>query len=328
MTEENTIEKNVDYLEILALLWSKRKKIILITLLTGAIFAGISFLITPTYLSTATILPELDKNKLGPLGDLASLAGVNISGEVITVKLYPDIIKSETVLKSVIERKYNSKFFKEPVNLYEFFEIEEETSRRTLEVTLKYLRKKIEIDLSARTGILTYSIETKDPQVSADIVNAITEELNEFLLTKRTTNAGEQRKWIEQRLREVEQDLQKAENNLKDFRERNRRVSDSPQLLLEQERLVRDVSIQTAIFTTLKQQYEMAKIEEIKNVPIINVLDEGKAAAKKNNPKRIVFTIIGLFLGFFFYCVYIVVNHQYGNDVKKYLGIFRKQKNL
>ena len=66
------------------------------------------------------------------------------------------------------------------------------------------------------------------------------------------TNASEQRKWIEARLTEVKEDLEKSENRLKEFREKNRRIVDSPQfspkrcisgLLLEQERLIRDVQI-------------------------------------------------------------------------------------
>lgn len=328
LTENNQSQnKNtVDYIEILSLLWKKRKSIILITLISGVVFTLLSFLITPTYLSTASILPEMDKGKLGPLGDLASLAGINIGGEVIMVKLYPDIIQSEAVLKPVIEKKYKSRFFDKPVNLYEYFDIEEETPRRTLEVALKTLRKKLDINLSAKTGLLTYSLETRDPEVTAEILNTITQELNNFLLTKRTTNAGEQKKWIEKRLKEVEEDLKKAENNLKEFRERNRRVSDSPQLLLEQERLVREVGIQTSIFTTLKQQYEVARIEEIKNVPIINVLDEAKPAAKKNNPKRRLFALFGLFLGFVISAGNVLFQSKYKPVIQEYLAIFKSNR--
>jgi len=323
--EEN---KKIDYLEIISLLWSKRKFIIIVTFIFTAVISGLTFLITPTYLSSASILPEMDKGKLGPLGDLAALAGINVGGEVIMVKLYPDILKSEAVLKKIIEKKYNSKYFNHPVDLYEFFGIEEDTPRRTLEVILKKMRNLLDIDLSQKTGLLTYSIETKDPQVSADILNNLTESLNNFLLTKRTSNATEQRKWIERRLEEVKNDLIKAENELKNFREKNRRVTDSPQLLLEQERLVREVTLQTTVFATLKQQHEVAKIEEIKSVPIINVLDEAKPAAKRNSPKRRVFALVGFLIGFTFACVYTVIKSKYMGYISPYLNIFKKKKYL
>jgi uncharacterized protein involved in exopolysaccharide biosynthesis len=281
---------------------------------------------TPKYLSSTVILPEMDKGKLGPLGDLASLAGINIGGEVVMVKLYPDIIQSEAVLTPVIEKKYKSIFYEQPVNLIEYFEIEEETPRRTQEVILERMRKFLKIEMSQKTGLLTYSIETKDAQVSADILNTITAELNNFLLTKKTTNAGEQRKWIEKRMKEVKHDLEKAENVLKEFREKNRRVTDSPQLLLEQGRFQREVSLQEVISTTLQQQYEVARIEEIKNVPIINVLDEAKPAAEKNSPKRRIFVTVGFLLSFFGAVGYVIVKNKYHNEVEKYIRIFKSVK--
>lgn len=325
---EQPNERKIDYLEIISLLWAKKKFIILVTLITTVVFVGLTFLITPTFLSSTVILPDMGKDKLGPLGDLASLAGINIGGEVIMVKLYPDIIQSEAVLTPVIEKKYKSKFYDQPVNLIEYFEIEEETTRRTQEVVLERMRILLKIEMSQKTGLLTYSIETKDAQVSADILNTITAELNNFLLTKKATNAGEQRKWIEQRLKEVKFDLSSAENVLKEFREKNRRVTDSPQLLLEQERLMRNVIVQTTIYSTLIQQYEMAKIEELKYVPIINVLDEAKPAAEKNSPKRRLFVTIGFLLSFFGSVGYVIVKNRYYNEIEKYLKIIKPDKKM
>ena len=63
----------------------------------------------------------------------------------------------------------------------------------------------------------------------------------------------------------MKQDLTKAENRLKEFREKNRQVL-SPQLLLEQERLIRDVQINATIYTERRKQFELVKIEEVKNI--------------------------------------------------------------
>ena len=60
----------------------------------------------------------------------------------------------------------------------------------------------------------------------------------------------------------VKGDLESSEQTLKAFNEQNRQIS-SPALQLEQERLARDVEIQKGIYLTLKQQFELAKIEEV-----------------------------------------------------------------
>ena len=54
----------------------------------------------------------------------------------------------------------------------------------------------------------------------------------------------------------MKEDLTKAENRLKEFREKNRQVL-SPQLLLEQERLIRDVQINATIYIELAEALEI-----------------------------------------------------------------------
>jgi uncharacterized protein involved in exopolysaccharide biosynthesis len=317
-----TQENKLDIFELFSTIWAKRKFVIIVATVFTMLAIGYSFILTPTYLSETSILPDTENSKLGGLAELASLAGVSMPGEMVMIKLYPDMMKSETVLRYVIDKKYNSILYDKPVNLYEYFKIEEETPGRTFEVAVEALRNKLKIELNLKTGLISCALETKDAKVTADILNTLTESLNKFLLTKKTTNAGEQRKWIDQRLKEVKSDLEKAENGLKDFREKNRRVIDSPQLLLEQERLIREVQIQSTMFTTLKQQYEIAKIEEIKNVPIINVMDEARPAAKKNSPKRRIIAVVGFLLGLFGSAGYVFVDSKYRDKVQQFTKVF------
>ena len=112
----------------------------------------------------------------------------------------------------------------------------------------------------------------------------------------------------------MKQDLTKAENTLKEFREKNRQVL-SPQLLLEQERLIRDVQINATIYTELRKQFELVKIEEVKNIPIINIMDTARAPAKKDKPKRAIIVLSVFFLSFFSSVGYTIVKHQYGGQI-------------
>ncbi|MGB2870033.1 MAG: hypothetical protein WBD36_16410, partial [Bacteroidota bacterium] len=133
-------------------------------------------------------------------------------------------------------------------------------------------------------------------------------------------SAGEQRKFVEGRITEVKSDLETAENRLKEFREKNRIVTGSPQLLLEQERLLRELQINATVYTELKKQYEIAKIEEIKNIPIINVMDEARPAALKDRPKRRDIVLTMLLLSFLGTCSYILIQDRYGERMR---GIYR-----
>jgi uncharacterized protein involved in exopolysaccharide biosynthesis len=62
-----------------------------------------------------------------------------------------------------------------------------------------------------------------------------------------------------------------AKDTLKTIREKSRRVMDSPKLPLQQERLVRDVTVKSTIVAELQKRFELAMIE-IKNMTIASVL--------------------------------------------------------
>jgi uncharacterized protein involved in exopolysaccharide biosynthesis len=278
-----------------AAIWAERKRIAIISLAAALLALGVSFLLPVYYKSSAVLLPETDKNKLSSLGGiagLASLAGVNVPGGSDISRLYPSILTSETVLRGVIEKEYTTARFNQPVNLISYFELDEPTPEENFDEALKNLRDLMTTSLEPKTNIVTATVEMREPDLAAEVLNTVVAETDKFLREKKTTNASEQRKWIEERLTQVEVELRSAEEALKNFRERNRRVGDSPQLLLEQERFMRDVQVKSTMFIELKKQAELAKIEEIKNITVVNVLDEARAPVKKTRPKRALVTAL------------------------------------
>ena len=62
--------------------------------------------------------------------------------------------------------------------------------------------------------------------------------------------------FISERLIDVQSELSQAETKLKIFREQNLQINLSPSLLLRQERLQRELEIQTQVYISLRQQYE------------------------------------------------------------------------
>lgn len=74
-----------------------------------------------------------------------------------------------------------------------------------------------------------------------------------------------------------------------------------PELFLEYVRLLRATKVQEAIYELLTQQYEQAKIMEVKDTPTVQVLDRASPPEKKTSPKRsrivIMAAIFSLFLG-------------------------------
>jgi len=151
----------------------------------------------------------------------------------------------------------------------------------------------------------------EEPELAASIANYIYSGVVEFTNVNHIETAKLNREFIQERQGEVKEILIVSENKLKEFRSKNRKVMDSPQLQLELERLLRDVEIQTQVFITLQQQYELARIEEVKETPSVVVLDKGFPSVYKYSPKRKLIVILCIFIGGFFGISSILFKRQF-----------------
>lgn len=70
-----------------------------------------------------------------------------------------------------------------------------------------------------------------------------------------------------------------------------------PQVSLEYARLLREVTVQIAIYELLTQQYEQAKIMELKDTPTVQFLDKAGVPERKSYPKRSLIVVFAFFLG-------------------------------
>jgi len=127
----------------------------------------------------------------------------------------------------------------------------------------------------------------------ADIVLAELESLNRYF---KSQTVNEKTMFIENRIASVEEELKESEINLKEFNEKNRQIF-SPALKLDQERLERDVDVQKGVYLTLKQQLELAKIEEVQETSVVQVLDRPALAFNPSNKNLILSVVLSIVLG-------------------------------
>ena len=283
------------------------------------------FIVPPYYESTVTILPDYGNKStsIGQFSDLAALAGVKV-GEGAPTEIYQVLAASESVLEPVINKKYSTKEYKDSVNLIQYFNIEPDNSlspklqqRKMFIKAYKRLSKDLlTTDLDRITKVLNITVTMPESDLSALVANNIVKSLDYYIRTKRKSYASEQRFYIEKRLLQVKDSLTAAENKLKNFREENRLVA-SPALLLEQGRLLRNVDILQAVYIELNKQLEIAKIDEIKETPVLNVKELAKDPVIKAGPKRGIIFIIIMFISIFFSALYFM----FRDEINKYYGI-------
>jgi capsule polysaccharide export protein KpsE/RkpR len=72
--------------------------------------------------------------------------------------------------------------------------------------------------------------------------------------------------------------------------------------------LYRRTRIQEAVFETLTKEYELAKVQEAKEIPTVKVLDPANYPEKKTAPSRTSIALFGLILSFVVGCVWVLGN--------------------
>ena len=91
-----------------------------------------------------------------------------------------------------------------------------------------------------------------------------------------------------------------------------------PLLGMENARLIRELTIQNTLLELLLPQYETARLEESKNIPTLQVIDEPKVAINKTKPIRSLIVIASVIMAFLLSIVYIYLDY-YSVDFRKQL---------
>lgn len=71
-----------------------------------------------------------------------------------------------------------------------------------------------------------------------------------------------------------------------------------PQIAVQYSDLYRESKTQEALYGSLTQQYELAKVQEAKEIPSVKLLDAPDIAERRSYPPRLQIMLAGIFLGF------------------------------
>jgi uncharacterized protein involved in exopolysaccharide biosynthesis len=169
--------------------------------------------------------------------------------------------------------------------------------------------------VNQRTGVVRISARTKDSAISHDIVSNILDEVNRFNVERRRTQASQERQFAEQRLAETRVQVASAEAALQSFLQRNREYRNAPQLSFEADRLTRELTLRQGLYTTLLQSYEQARLEEVRNTPVVSIVERPREPVRPDPRGLVKKSLLGLILGGILGTV-LAFLHDYGRRLR------------
>lgn len=329
ITEDNEID--------LIAIWSliKLKKWFIAKISAAFTIAGIIYALTATvfYASSITMYPAGDLSQgSGGLGEFKGVAksfGIGGFGSAPTYNI-PDIIKSRRLRKDIILKNWKTSNFPEGANLIEYWDLDKPalfspkkwiknffpqgdfaTNREDLllyEAKLK-LDKLISVK-EELSGLIRISVLMQEPKLAADIANYIAKFVKEFISFEQQEEATRNREFVESQKIDAKKGLEKSEEILTDFRRSHPIKLDTPLLTMMRSRLESSVEENRQVYITLRQQFELAKIEEAKENLLINILDNAEPAVLKAKPQRRVIVMLSLLLGGISGIAIILIRHM------------------
>ena len=215
-------ETQIDIRSIIGLL-HRRIKLILITFIivvgTAAVYA---FSLTPTFTASSLILVDTKATEI--LDPSAPIS--NISGDNARIDSEVEILKSDNILLSVIEKQnlitnpefgaklsWRDKF----MTFFRIKNTEKPTGEQALQSVLNSLKKAISVKRKGLTYLISVSAASISPQTSAKIANALSNAYIEAQVQSKVENILRARDILQAQMNAANEAIIKAEQSFDDF---------------------------------------------------------------------------------------------------------------
>ncbi|OQC07254.1 MAG: LPS O-antigen length regulator [Candidatus Cloacimonetes bacterium ADurb.Bin089] len=378
---------------------AKRKYLVITICCLVAIAAIIYSLVVPQYWeSKATLMPIAESGGLGSLG--GGIMDILGSGLLQTDK-YDMAVDFIYIMQS---RKFQEEVIRK-FNLIPYYKIDEPDTLKAMELAVKQLSEStMQIFYDQKTYLVNIIAETKNKELSRQIVQYHLDSLNKYILHSKMSKGRQKREFLEKQVNNHLQAVDSLSILLRDFQKKNRSIditqqtqaqlelyseivseymqteiehslalsqysSDSPavialaekmqllkqkikslensgsdlvpeyivqidkipDLAMQYAQLMLNVEIEKKIIEYLYPQFELAKLEEVKDLPTFEVYDAPQLAGIRSKPKRALTVVLSTVAAFILSCVLaLIVESLQGENKEKITAIttalFHKKK--
>ena len=336
----DTNEQEIDLIELAKRLWGERKFLFKCSGIAIVVGLVVAFSIPKEYSTTVMLAPETSdpSKKMGNLGGLAAMAGINLGASVgsdaISPDLYPDVVQSIPFLLELFpvqveseKGDYSSTLYKymdedqksawwsyvikAPFKLLgvvkDLFSNEEEKNIMGLSSfhlteeqsdVIEDLQERISASVDKKTSVITVSVQMQDPLISANITQIVLEKLQGYITNYRTQKVKQDLEFTEKVFSEARESYYKAQRAYAAFEDANKNII-SASYRTEQERLKNEMTLTFNVYNTLAQKLEQDKLRVQEQTPVYTIIQPATVPLKAASPKKPLILIGFVFLAIF-----------------------------
>ena len=284
--------------EVLLVLLRRRRLIVGCVVGLAGLVGLVTLVGSRTFTTTAAFQPQ-GSSTGSELAALASQFGVRVpmgGDDTESPAFYAELLTSRQILAQVAAGSYA--FDGGTGTLVQILEIDEDTPGLEERAVITWLQDEaVSVSTDRETGIVHLEVTTDDPELSLQLADRLLDEVNRFNLETRQSQAAAERTFIQTRVRAVEAELREAEAALLAHIQSNRQIGGSPELQYERDRLQDEASSRRQIYMSLVQAYEEARISEVRDTPVLTVLQTPFLPPAPDPRGLMIRTLLGAVLG-------------------------------
>jgi uncharacterized protein involved in exopolysaccharide biosynthesis len=261
-------------LDVLRLALRRRRLLLLAPMLIAAVVVGVGLSADRQWVSNATFVAQSPGGGISRLAGLAAQFGVNVPNAQAgqSPDFYADVLRGDGMMRQLLAGRYTTAGG-QPVSLSAHLVPGVADTARRGELALRQLRTMVSASVGIKTGLVRLGVRLDDPELARQVAARALEELNRLNVLAQQAQASQERVFTDARLGMARSELRVAEDRLEDFLRSNRVFSGAPQLVLQEDRLRREVNLRQQVVSGLAQGLEQARLEESRNLPVITVVE-------------------------------------------------------
>jgi uncharacterized protein involved in exopolysaccharide biosynthesis len=223
--QNSSVAESITLVDLVATVWRQKWLVIIITAAAAVLSVLYSLSKPNIYTATSTLLPiSGSTSALSQYAGLAAMAGVSLPGASSadpTVKIQAILNSRELATKVINELDLIPKLIKEPEKL---------KTISPLSAALQTFQKNVfSVSVDTKTSVIKVSAKTKDPELSARIVNTAIDLLQQDLANRVLTASGKNIVVLEQQAAEQEKKVRELQNKMADYQKKNKLIAPQTQ---------------------------------------------------------------------------------------------------
>ena len=286
------LEDEIDLVELWWVFWSGKFFIIAFVIFCTLIAGVVSFVFLPeTYKSTATLIPvKEEKSSLGSLGGLIGSLPLPISLPGQGSSNIMSFLESRTLKERLI-----TKYDLLPILYSDLWNPDTKSwvvgAPEQKPTTIKALQAGVLSDVFSvsqdkSTELINMSWVDKDPAFCSLMLERVINELTFFLENEYVSDAKREREFVEGQLVKATEELEYWERKV-------------PSEKLTLSKITRERLASQTVYTEMRKQLELAKINEAKKLETFEVLDKPYVPERPFKPKKLLIVALTFVLSFF-----------------------------